>query len=166
MPADPAEAAANSVARFNVPGRTQPRMGEGSDRGDNVGTIKPRIAKHGYIRFLTLRDLDGRSRASARCKQLVSAFEADLGGADQLTTAQAQLVQRAALLATTLEDFEVRFCLGEPIELADYLTCVNVQRRVLATLGLERRARDVTPSLADLLAQAEAEGEVEETAGD
>jgi hypothetical protein len=113
---------------------------EGSDRGDNVGTVKPRIAKAGYVRFLTLRDLDGRSRAAARCKELVRALEVDLGGANQLTTAQQQLIQRAALLGTTCEDFEVRFALGEPIELADYLTTVNVQRRVLATLGLERRA--------------------------
>jgi hypothetical protein len=113
---------------------------EGSDRGDNVGTVKPRIAKAGYVRFLTLRDLDGRSRAAGRCKELVRALEVDLGGANQLTTAQQQLIQRAALLGTTCEDFEVRFALGEPIELADYLTTVNVQRRVLATLGLERRA--------------------------
>jgi hypothetical protein len=70
----------------------------------------------------------------------VRALEVDLGGAEQLTTAQQQLIQRAALLGTPSEDFEVRFALGEPIELADYLTTVNVQRRVLATLGLERRA--------------------------
>jgi hypothetical protein len=46
------------------------------------------------------------------------------------------------LLATQLEDFEVRHTLGEPIELSDYLTCVNVQRRVLATLGLARVPRN------------------------
>ena len=70
------------------------------------------------------------------------AFEADLGGADQLTTAQRQLVQRAALLATQLEDFEVRHNLVEPIELSAYLTCVHVQRRVVATLGLSRVPRN------------------------
>jgi hypothetical protein len=142
MPADTAEVAANNVARFNQPGRDLPRMGSGGARGDNVGAVKPRVARQGYIRFLTLRDLDGRSRAAARCNELVRAFEADLGGADQLTTAQRQLVQRAALCATLLEDFEVRHTLGEPIELSDYLTCVNVQRRVLATLGLQRVARN------------------------
>src|SRR5438034_11732639 len=116
MPVDTAEVATNSVARFNVSGRTQPHMGGGSARGDNVGAVKPRVARQGYIRFLTLRDLDGRSRAAARCKELVRALEVDLGGADQLTTAQQQLIQRAALLGTTCEDFEVRFALGAPIE--------------------------------------------------
>ena len=33
--------------------------------------------------------------------------------------------------------------LGEPIELPDYLAAVNNLRRVLATIGLERKARDV-----------------------
>jgi len=40
---------------------------------------------------------------------------------------------------------------GEPIELGDYLTAVNCQRRVLQTLGLERRARDVSPTLREYL---------------
>jgi hypothetical protein len=153
MPVDADEVAAKSIARFNVPGRQQPRMGDGSTRGDNEGTVKPRIAKQGYIRFLTLRDLDGRSRAVAKCNQLRAALEADLGGSANLTTGQSQLCQRAALIGVQLEDFEVRWTLGEPIEFTDYMTGVNVQRRVLATLGLERRARDVgsSPSLSEYL---------------
>jgi hypothetical protein len=51
-------------------------------------------------------------------------------------------VQRAALLSAQLEDFEVRWLQGEVVEFSDYLAAVNVQRRVLATLGLERRQRD------------------------
>jgi hypothetical protein len=134
-----------SIARFNVPGRKRRKMADGIARGDNVGSVKPRIAKLGYVRFLTIRDLDGRSRAAQRCRELVTAFTTDLGG--HLTTSQSQLVQRASILATQLEDFEVRWSLGEPIEQTDYLTTVNVQRRVLATLGLERRARDVSNTM-------------------
>ena len=40
-----------------------------------------------------------------------------------------------------------------------YLAAINSQRRVLATIGLERRKRDVTPSLADIAAEIEAERE-------
>jgi hypothetical protein len=112
---------------------------------DSVG-IKPRLVKHGYIRFLSLHDLDGRTKVATRCKELVQALEVDLGGADYLTTAQAQLIQRAAILGAQCEDFETRFALGLPVELTDYFTCVNVQRRVLITLGLERKARDVSPA--------------------
>jgi hypothetical protein len=142
MPEVATESRSTSVARFNRPGRKQPPMGAGG-RGDNVGAIKPRIAKQGYIRFLTVRDLDGRSRAAMRCRELVGAFQSDLGGEDALSTSQKQLVQRAAILATQLEDFEVRWSLGEPIELTGYMAAVNCQRRVLEALGIERRARNV-----------------------
>ncbi len=122
-------------------------------RGDAAAAVKPRIARQGYIRFLTMRDLDGRSRAAARCRELVREFEADLGGHDRLSAAQRQLVENAAVLATMLEDFTVRHMLGEPVELESYLAAINVQRRLLVSLGLERRARDVTPTLREYLAE-------------
>jgi len=128
-------------------------MRAGGAPGDNVGTVKPRITRHGYVRFLSLRDIDGRSRAAARCRELVRELESDLGGRDRLSAAQRQLVENAAVLATMLEDFTVRHMLGEPVELPDYLQAINVQRRLLVTLGLERRARDVTPSLREYIAQ-------------
>jgi hypothetical protein len=41
---------------------------------------------------------------------------------------------------------------NEPIPLNEYLSAVNVQRRVLATLGLERRSKPVE-TLAECLAK-------------
>jgi hypothetical protein len=152
MPETAAEVGAKSVSRFNVPGRKAPRMGA-DGRGDNVGSVKPRIARQGYVRFLGLKDLDGRSRAAQRTRQLVTAIENDLGGADRLSEGQRQLIQRAAFLSVQCEDFEIRFALGEPIELPDYLATCNNVRRMFEALGLDRRARDVTPSLQAYLAQ-------------
>jgi hypothetical protein len=118
-------------------------------RGDAVGAVKPRIARTGYTRFLTLKDFDGRSRAALRVKELMAALESDLGGTDYLTQAQKMLVTRAAMLAVQAEDYEARFMLGEPHEVDLHLATVNNLRRLLITLGLERRARNVTPALAD-----------------
>jgi hypothetical protein len=136
-----------NVARFNKPGREQPKTAPGN--GNGSASIKPRLAKHGYVRFLTLADLDARSRAASFARNLASALESDLGG--DPTAGQKQLVQRAAVCSAICEDFETRFLVGQAIELTDYLTATNVLRRVLATLGLERKARDVGPSLADLM---------------
>ncbi len=88
-----------------------------------------------------------------RVRELVAAFEADLGGTDRLSTSQRQLVQRAAILAVQCEDFEVRYSIGQLIELDMYLAAINCQRRVLVELGLERRARDVTPSLQQYISE-------------
>jgi hypothetical protein len=62
-------------------------------------------------------------------------------------------VQRAAMIGAIVADCEARWAAGQQVELAEYFMAVNTQRRVLATLGLRRRPRDVTPpSVADYLA--------------
>ena len=49
------------------------------------------------------------------------------------------------MIGAIVADCEARWAAGQQVELASYFMAVNTQRRVLATLGLRRRARDVTP---------------------
>jgi hypothetical protein len=107
----------------------------------------------GKLRLLTLSHLDGRTAAAKRARDLIEAIETDLGGSDRLSTGERQLVQRAAVLGAVLTDTESRWIEGEPVDLTGYCTIVNAQRRVLETIGLRRRSRDVTPDLHDYLAQ-------------
>ncbi|HEY1474029.1 MAG TPA: hypothetical protein VGF53_08100 [Pseudolabrys sp.] len=123
---------------------------QGANGADN--TRLPRV------KLLTLDALDGRTVAARRAKALIEAIEADLGGGAQLTEGARQLVQRAAVLGAYIEDFEARWIGGEPFEATEYLSAINAQRRVLATIGLERRSRDVSPpTLADIAAEINAE---------
>jgi hypothetical protein len=110
----------------------------------------------GKLRLLTLTlgHLDGRTAAARRVRELIEAIELDLGGGDRLSEGSRQLVQRAAVLGTFIESCEVQWLGGEAVDLADYLAAINSQRRVLATIGLERRARNVTPSVAEYVATA------------
>jgi hypothetical protein len=110
---------------------------------------------HGKAK-LTLGQIDKRTAAGQHALTLVRAFEADLGGTDNLSVAVRQLVQRAAVLGTLIESIEVRWLAGEQIELLDLLAATNTQRRLLSDLGLERRARDVSPSLEMYSKQLEA----------
>jgi hypothetical protein len=111
---------------------------------------RARRTRKGRARLLTLDSLDGRTAAAHAVRQNIDTLTSDLGGDDQLSEGQRQLVQRAAVCGAIIADFEARWVAGEPIPLNEYLAAVNVQRRVLATLGLERRSRDVTPSLDDI----------------
>jgi hypothetical protein len=93
------------------------------------------------------------SAASRRAACLVSGLESDLGGGDRITVSERQLVQRAAVLGAMIEHQEALWLAGEAIDVASHLAAINAQRRVLATIGLERRCRDVTtPSLAEYIA--------------
>jgi hypothetical protein len=95
-----------------------------------------------------LNALDGRTVLVRHGRDLRAALERDLGG--DLSTAQAILAERAVTLAMFCERCEVAWL--ETNELHEsYLSCVNALRHVLTSLGLERRARDVTPSVAEYL---------------
>jgi hypothetical protein len=51
-----------------------------------------------------------------------------------------------------IEDIEARWLSGQQLDVAAYCALVNVQRRLLTTVGLQRRPRDVTPDLAAYVA--------------
>lgn len=117
---------------------------------------KKRLKTTKKVRLLTLADLDGRTRAAQHALELRASILSDLGGQEHTSIAQRELAQRAAILGAALEDIETRWLKGNPIELKEYATLINAQRRVLSDLGLERGPRDVTPSLAQYLeSQAE-----------
>jgi hypothetical protein len=158
------EARSTSVARFNRPGRQQPK--KAGDRGPGSATVKPRIARLGLTKFLTLGDLDARTKAAQRARQIIASIEQDLGGADRMSEAQRQLAQRAALLSVQAEDYEVRFLQGLPHEVPDYLATCNNLRRMFEALGLERRMRDVTPPIREYLAEAARQARHKPAGGD
>jgi hypothetical protein len=124
------------------------KVEQGSDTGA-TRLLRHARTRQGRARLLTLDQLDQRSAACAAARELIATLSADLGGEDQLSAGEKQLVQRAALTGAIVADFEARWVAGQPVELGDYLAAVNVQRRVLATLGLRRRPRDVTPDPLD-----------------
>lgn len=121
---------------------------------------KAKNGHHGHLpggktrRLKSIDDIDQRTVAGKRALQLVSAIEADLGGVENLTAGQKQLIQRAAVLAAMIKSSEAQWLSGQPIDLNTLLAAIGVQRRVLVTLGLERRAKAV-PSFSQWLAEKE-----------
>jgi hypothetical protein len=101
------------------------------------------------VQMLTLDHIDGRTLAARRARELIEALETDLGGGDRLTEGYRQLIKRAAVLGTYIESCEAMWLSGQNVDLPSYMSAVNVQRRVLATIGLERRQRDITPTPLD-----------------
>ena len=99
-----------------------------------------------------LLDVDGRSAWARRLRDLIAAHTSDLGGNDALSEAERVLVRRAAMLTLQLELMEFNWAKnseGEagPKAIRTYQQCTNTLRRTLEVLGLQRRPKDVTPSL-------------------
>jgi hypothetical protein len=99
---------------------------------------------------VVLAGVDGRSLMARRFREITSTIGSDLGG--DLTEAQKHLVARAATLACWCEEREAELAQGRDFDAGQYATIANALRRLLSDLGLERKARDVTPSLQDYIA--------------
>lgn len=92
-----------------------------------------------------LDGVDGRTPQARRYRDLCAAFAADLGGFETLSEAQKQLVRRSAALSAVCEAAEAKLAAGEAVDMPGLNSTINTLRRLLGDLGLERRARDVTP---------------------
>ncbi len=108
----------------------------------------------GKVRMLTLDDLDRRTRAYQATAEIRDGVMSDLGGVEQLTVLHRTLAESVAVLSTMIRDMEVRWLKGESIDLAEYTALINARRREAQTVGLDRRARDITPDLRDYVRQA------------
>jgi hypothetical protein len=104
-----------------------------------------------------LSDVDQRSEPVRRLSQLAREHITDLGGEGLISHAERVLVKRCAMLVLQLELIELRWVSGskdvESGDLDAYQRCVNTLRRTLEALGLQRRPKDVIPSLDEYLAR-------------
>jgi hypothetical protein len=107
--------------------------------------------------LLTRAQLDGRTSAAKAFDKLVADIETDLGGGDQLSAIELALIEAFAGAAVTLQHLNTRLALGQEIDLSQHALAVSSMVRVASRLGLRRRARDLTPTLSDLLREDQAQ---------
>ena len=95
--------------------------------------------------------IDERGAWCRRLRDLLRAHISDLGGDDNLSEAERSLIRRASMLTLQCEMMERRFAEhdGEAssAQLRDYQRAANSLRRILESLGLQRRARPVPTPL-------------------
>jgi hypothetical protein len=97
---------------------------------------------------------------SRRYFDLVSHHVHDISageGKDALTAAQLSLIKRASAIECELERLDARLSIGEEVDLGGYGRAASHLRRLFEVLGLERRARDITPTLSEITREIEDE---------
>jgi hypothetical protein len=93
--------------------------------------------------------IDGRSREARRFRDVLSEIVSDLGGPDTLSEGQRQLARRAAMLSTQCEIMEGQAVSGKAIDLEMFGQLTDRLGRTFQRLGLRRKARNVTPTVAE-----------------
>jgi len=111
-------------------------------------------------------DLDRRSLEFKRYEEVRSAVIRDLGGEDVVSTAEAQITDKAAFIAMTLEQMQITALSGEAIDLQRYGELTDRLRRLLESVGLSRRAKDVTPSIEQFISDIQAQKAAEKPVGE
>ncbi len=102
-----------------------------------------------------LAEIDGRSTWARRYRDLVALHAEDMGGMETLSQAQLALIRRAATIEVELERREAILANGGSVDLDEFNRAAGGLRRLLESVGLERKPRDVTPTLQDIIRQHE-----------
>lgn len=120
--------------------KTSPKIAQPKPQGAT------RIGTQGTI----LQGVDMRTNGGRRFKELCADLVHHL--CDDATAPQLAIIRRAAALAVWCEQAEAGQARGDDLDIAAYSTASNTLRRLLTDLGLDRKARDITPSLSDYIA--------------
>lgn len=81
---------------------------------------------------------------------MIASHLSDLGGVDNTSAAERSLVRRAAVMTTELEQLEAKFANAGAASADDldlYQRTASALRRLLESVGLERRAKTIPPTL-------------------
>jgi hypothetical protein len=93
-----------------------------------------------------LPGIDQRNTWVRRAKELIADFISDAGGIENTSAAEQAIIRRAAVLIVELERLELKFAKApqaNPVELDMYARCASQMRRLLESIGIRRRARDI-----------------------
>jgi hypothetical protein len=98
-----------------------------------------------------LPDVDGRSAVARRYRDIAAQIIADMGGASQCAETRLQLIRRFAAAAVLAEQMEARLANGHSINIADHALVSSTLLRLAQRIGIDRRSRNITPSLSEYL---------------
>jgi len=152
----------NKAARFEVECERKRMSAVSVVEGSGMATKasrnrKPRSPKSIAEWDKRTTELDRRSVEFKRYDTLRIVLINDKGGEAFVTIAEAQIIDRAAFVGMQLEMMQVNALAGNEINLDAYQRASNTQRRLLESIGLERRAKDITPTLEEHLRRKAAE---------
>ncbi len=97
-------------------------------------------------------EVDGRTEAARRFRDVLAEIVSDLGGSDGLSEGQRQLARRAAMMSVEAERMESEAVAGGKLDPDAFGALADRLGRVFNRLGLKRVARDATPDLRTYIA--------------
>jgi hypothetical protein len=114
-----------------------------------------RRKRHGRSRLSNnkalLPNVDGRSVIFRRFRDICLAVASDQGGLENLSEARLQLVRRFSAACVLAEQIEADLANGQEIDVERHALLCSTLTRLSQRIGVDRRAKNITPSLSDYL---------------
>jgi hypothetical protein len=111
------------------------------------------------LKAMSLARLNHRTESARFVREAIAAFTADLGGPAELSEAERQIVEHAAILRLFVQDFTTKaltgespMFAGEKVSFADVIRCIGEHKSLLMQIGLKRRAR-TDPRIMEIIAR-------------
>lgn len=98
--------------------------------------------------------LTGVDHRSAWVRRFKETLEDHLSDTPDASVSERSIIRRASVLEVSLEQLETKFALAGEASADDLVAYARVSanlRRLLESVGLQRRSRNVTPSLSEYL---------------
>jgi len=114
-----------------------------------------------------LPGIDQRTLWVRRYRDLLALHVQDLGGDSNISEAERAIIRRACCLILECEQREVKFAkagAASNFDIEVYQRLSNTMRRLLESVGLQRRPRDVTPTLQEYLRTRQQADEADDAA--
>ena len=111
--------------------------------------------------LLTRARLDSRRGAVQAFDRHARAIQNDLGGADQLSAIQLDLIEAFVGEALVMANMNSKILLGQEVDLGLHALVAGAMCRLASRLGVKRVARDVTPPSLAAYLDAKAKEEVD-----
>jgi hypothetical protein len=135
--------------------RDTPTNGDGyeMDEGPKLASRKQMASSKvsQRIALITSTTLDGRTSASRVFNQLTSQIISDLGGEDNVSTVMRELIASFAASSLLQRGQITKLLSGERIDISEFAAIAVSLIRGANRIGTERRSRNVTPTLGDIL---------------
>src|ERR1035437_4788374 len=119
-------------------------------RPANAATLPQARTRVGNGSSLFIEDIDERSTPARRYREILNQIVADRGG--DLSEAQTIIARRAVEMTIWAEGKAAQLVSGIDIDITEFSKVSNAIRRLLESLGLDRRAIDVDQHLGRYLA--------------
>lgn len=134
--------------------RTAPRKPRA---GAATASRKPTARARATNQPAILANVDGRSLIARRFYDVCQAIIADQAGLARCSEARLQLIRRFAAAAVMAESMESRLASGEAIDVAEHALHCSTLVRLASRIGINRVAKNVTPTLEQYLGQQQEE---------